>query len=109
MDRHSSGVVKDHNAGALRHRIPAALAVFTGSAGAFIAAVGKGVDWIDNCKPDCAEGTFHPYRGRAVAYKAQHKRFRRLTIHFHYHHRWHVDRRTLTHSGSYFAWAIADR
>src|SRR5690349_18232189 len=38
----------------------------------------RGAVWLDDCVPDCARGSYHPYEVRVRAYKDRRGRFRRL-------------------------------
>ena len=43
-------------------------------------ATGTGVAWLDNCTPDCAQGTYFPHDERIVASTVQAGRFTRLVL-----------------------------
>jgi len=43
-------------------------------------AFGHGADWIDDCRPDCAEGTFTAHQATVNAFRPRGGRFTRLTI-----------------------------
>ena len=43
-------------------------------------AYGHGADWIDDCRPDCADGTFTAHRATVNAFRPRDGRFTRLTI-----------------------------
>jgi hypothetical protein len=43
-------------------------------------AFGHGADWIDDCRPDCADGTFTAHRATVNAFRPSAGRFTRLTI-----------------------------
>jgi hypothetical protein len=43
-------------------------------------AFGHGADWIDDCRPDCAGGTFTAHRATVNAFRPRRGRFTRLTI-----------------------------
>jgi hypothetical protein len=62
-------------------------------------ATGRGAVWLDDCLPDCAAGTFHPYRVTVYATQPQANVFRRLTLRYRYHGKRVVDRRRVVHAG----------
>lgn len=41
-------------------------------------AVGEGVVWTDDCEPSCAEGTWHGYPTRVVAFRVRRGFFQRM-------------------------------
>jgi hypothetical protein len=43
-------------------------------------AFGHGADWIDDCRPDCADGTFTAHKATLNAFRPRGGRFTRLTI-----------------------------
>ncbi len=43
-------------------------------------AYGHGADWIDDCRPDCADGTFTAHKATVNAFRPRGGRFTRLTI-----------------------------
>jgi hypothetical protein len=43
-------------------------------------AFGHGADWIDDCRPDCADGTFAAHKATVNAFRPRGGRFTRLTI-----------------------------
>jgi hypothetical protein len=43
-------------------------------------AFGHGADWIDDCRPDCADGTFTAHQATVNASRPRANRFTRLTI-----------------------------
>jgi hypothetical protein len=53
------------------------------------AAVGTGANWLDNCKPDCAEGTYTPYRVRLKAFRPRSRSgylvFTRMRVRYSHH------------------------
>jgi hypothetical protein len=59
--------------------------------------VAHGVVWIDDCDPDCAEGTFTPHPVTVRVGAPRGGRFRRLTLTYDYRGRHVVDRRTVYH------------
>lgn len=64
----------------------------------------KGLVWLNDCRPNCADGRFHGYRASVTATHPRHHRFTRLKIKFarHGHHR--TDVRRLQKTGGTFAW-----
>ncbi|HEY3725932.1 MAG TPA: hypothetical protein VGL51_02085 [Solirubrobacteraceae bacterium] len=62
-------------------------------------ATGHGAVWLDDCMPDCAGGTFHPYRVTVYATQVQANVFRRLTLRYRYQGKRVVDRRKVVHAG----------
>lgn len=67
--------------------------------------------WLDDCSPDCADGTFTPSRVRVQVFDPSRGHFRRLTLSYRYRGRDYVDRR-LAHyyagvSGSPGYWSYA--
>lgn len=71
-------------------------------------AAARGYAWLNDCRPDCAEGRFHPYRARVRARRPRHGLFTRLIIKVRYRGRWWYDHRALRHvpaseyEGEYF-------
>ena len=71
-----------------------------------------GSEWIDDCIPTTAEGTFHPRRATIHASRVRHGRYTRLTVRFRAGSKmWdkgsilYVDHYRLKHySGKYFIW-----
>jgi hypothetical protein len=43
-------------------------------------AFGHGADWIDDCRPDCAGGTYTAHKATVNAFRPRGGRFTRLTI-----------------------------
>ena len=46
-------------------------------------ATGSGADWIDDCRPNCANGTFKAHAVKVVAFRPEGGHFTRLTLSFH--------------------------
>jgi hypothetical protein len=66
----------------------------------------KGVVWLDDCDPSCAEGEFSPVPVKVHVGRVRHGRFTRLTLRFTYNGERIVDRRGIRHiGGSYPYWA----
>lgn len=57
----------------------------------------RGYAWLNNCRPDCARGSFHPYRARIRARRPRHGLFTRLIIKLRYRGGWVYDHRSLRH------------
>lgn len=57
--------------------------------------VAHGLVWLDDCEPDCAEGSFHPHKVYVHVYSPIHGRFRNLTLSYSANGRHVVDRRRL--------------
>ena len=74
--------------------------------------VAIGLVWLDNCRPDCAQGKFSSHRVRVRVSDPVRGRFRLLTLRFTYRGRKYVDRRLAHHYGgrpSYWAYEICGR
>ncbi len=71
-----------------------------------------GLVWLDNCTPDCADGTFSPAKVRVRVSFPTHGHFRLLTLKYNHRGRRYVDRRVAQYyrggSGipSYWEYAI---
>ena len=72
-------------------------------------ATGSGTVWIDDCKPDCAEGTFTGNRVKVNAFRRVKGHFTRLTLRYTYHGKRHVDRRGIWHNGGVWSYYIVGR
>ncbi|MBS1879411.1 MAG: hypothetical protein JST31_07860 [Actinobacteria bacterium] len=70
------------------------------------AAFGRGFAWINDCRPDCAGGSFHKHRATVRARRARHGLFTRMTIVFRYNGRLVRDRRVLERAGGSYYWGI---
>lgn len=55
--------------------------------------LGIGLVWLDNCRPDCAQGTFSASRVRVRVSDPASGHFRLLTLRYRYHGRRYVDHR----------------
>ena len=66
----------------------------------------KGVDWINDCEPSCAEGHFDRVPVRVHVFRPRHGRFTRLTLRFTYAGKRVVDRRGIRRYGDYWAYYI---
>ena len=67
-------------------------------------AVGHGAVWLDDCEPNCAQGTFHPYSVRVHAYDVQRGHFVHLTLRYIYEQKEIVDRRVVVRHGSVYSY-----
>jgi len=56
-------------------------------------ALGGGTVWLDDCNPDCASGTFHPYSVSLRAFRVIGGHFTRLTLTYAYDGKHVVDKR----------------
>lgn len=79
-------------------------------------ALARGFDWINNCRPFCARGTFHRFRATVRAWRPRHGRFTRMTIkariggRIRYDHRRLIVTPASSYEGEYFptsySWGI---
>jgi hypothetical protein len=69
-------------------------------------ATARGYAWLNDCRPYCARGHFHPHPAVVRVRRPRHGLYTRLTIKFKYQHRWAYDHRALELSGGYYVWAI---
>jgi hypothetical protein len=85
----------------------------------YAGAYAVGTIWLDDCQPDCADGTFHPYEGSLLADHVRDGVFTRITLHYWYRGRRVTDIRTLRHyssdpphhdspdpDGGYYRWVV---
>ncbi len=68
-------------------------------------AIGSGAVWLDDCEPDCATGTFHPYAVKVHVFDPEHGHFTRLTLRYHYEGHEVIDRRSVRKYGSSYGYA----
>jgi hypothetical protein len=61
-------------------------------------AVAHGWDWLNNCRPDCARGSFHRFRAIVRARRPRHGLFTRMTIKTKIGDHWRYDHRILDYS-----------
>jgi hypothetical protein len=71
-------------------------------------AFGRGYDWLNNCRPDCARGRFHRFPATVRARRPRHGLFTRMTIVTLLHGRHVYDHRILQREPPYFVWGICD-
>jgi hypothetical protein len=69
-------------------------------------ARGSGAVWLDDCTPNCAQGTFHPYAVQIRAFGAHSGHFTRLTLHYTYKGKHVVDQRGVAKYGAYYGYYI---
>jgi len=69
-------------------------------------AAATGFAWLNDCRPYCARGHFHPHRAKVRVRRPRHGLYTRLTIKFRYQGRWAYDHRALEYVGGYYVWAI---
>jgi hypothetical protein len=67
-------------------------------------AVGHGAVWLDDCEPNCAEGTFHPYPVRVHAFGVQRGHFTHLTLRYDFEGKEVIDRRMVLKHGSFYTY-----
>jgi hypothetical protein len=72
-------------------------------------AFGHGADWIDDCRPDCADGTFTAHAATVNAFRPRHGRFTRLTMTSTYRGKPLVSRMKLVTSGHSLFYTFAVR
>jgi hypothetical protein len=67
-------------------------------------AIGHGAVWLDDCAPNCAEGTFHPYSVRVHAFGVQGRHFTHLTLRYVFEGKEVLDRRVVFRHGSSYTY-----
>jgi hypothetical protein len=72
-------------------------------------AFGHGADWIDDCRPDCADGTFTAHAATVNAFRPRDGRFTRLTMTSSYRGKPLVSRMKLVRSGHSLFYTFAVR
>jgi hypothetical protein len=72
-------------------------------------AFAHGADWIDDCRPDCAGGTFTPHAATVNAFRPRNGRFTRLTINSSYRGKPLVSHMKLVKSGRDLIYTFARR
>jgi hypothetical protein len=60
-------------------------------------ATGSGAVWLDDCEPNCAEGTFSPFAVTVRAFAPRNGYFTRLTLRYNYNGKAVVDERGVRH------------
>jgi hypothetical protein len=60
-------------------------------------ASARGVVWLNDCEPDCADGRFHARPAKVHVFRPRHGRFTRLTLKYRYRGKRYVDRRAAQH------------
>jgi hypothetical protein len=69
-------------------------------------AFGKGWAWVNDCRPDCAGGSFSKHRAKVRATRPRHGHFTRLVIVFRYGGHLLHDHRKLERAGGYWYWGV---
>ena len=67
-------------------------------------AAAHGAVWLDDCEPNCAEGTFHPYAVTVRALDPRRGHFTVLTLRYTFAGKRVVDRRTLLRHGASYSY-----
>lgn len=67
-------------------------------------ALGHGAVWLDDCEPNCAQGTFHPYAAKVHAFGPQQGHFTRLTLRYTFEGKETIDRRVVIRHGSSYSY-----
>jgi len=67
-------------------------------------AMGSGAVWLDDCTPNCAQGTFHPYPVSVHAFAPSAGHFTRLTLRYTYQGKQVLDRRRLVKMGGSYTY-----
>jgi hypothetical protein len=71
-------------------------------------AFGHGADWIDDCRPDCAQGTYTAHKATVNAFRPSGGRFTRLTISSSYRGKPLVSHMKLVKNGGTLLYTFAD-
>jgi hypothetical protein len=74
-----------------------------------LVAYGVGTVWLDDCTPDCADGTFHEHGVRVLADAPAGGRFTRLTLLIRFGSHTATDIRDLRRVGSAHEWGIVSQ
>ena len=69
-------------------------------------AAGTGAVWLDDCKPDCAQGRFHPAAVTLTAFRPVGGHFTRLTLVYNAEGRHWVDKRGIGRRGGNWQYFI---
>ena len=69
-------------------------------------ASGSGAVWLDDCTPDCAEGTFAPHKVEVKAFRPVNNHFTRLTLRYSLHGKHYIDRRGIRRIGGSWSYYI---
>ena len=70
-------------------------------------ATASGAVWLDNCNPDCAQGTFFPFPVTIVAFQPSAGHFTRLTLRFRMKGKVYVDKRAIVKQQSSYYYNFA--
>jgi len=71
-------------------------------------AVGRGLLWLNDCDPNCAEGGFRQHAAWIHASSVKQNRYQRLTVRYMDDGAVRYDRRIMRRHGTYWAWDIID-
>jgi hypothetical protein len=69
-------------------------------------AVAHGYNWLNHCRPSCADGNFSRHRAIVTARRPRHGLFTRLVIKFRFQSRWRYDHRILENFSGFWVWGI---
>ena len=69
-------------------------------------AFGRGFAWVNDCRPDCAGGSFSKHRATVRATRPRHGHFTRMTIAYRWNGRRLHDHRVLERAGGYWYWGV---
>jgi hypothetical protein len=67
-------------------------------------AAGSGAVWLDDCTPNCADGTFHPYAVRVSAFDPEAGHFTHLILRYMYDGKKIMDSRRMMKYGRNYVW-----
>lgn len=67
-------------------------------------ARGSGAAWLDNCTPNCAEGTFHPYAAQVRVFAPHDGHFTRLTLRYSYNGKRVIERLGIAKFGANYSY-----
>jgi hypothetical protein len=69
----------------------------------------RGLVWLNDCEPDCADGTFHSYKVTVRVSSPSHGRFRLLRLTFVFHGKHVTDTRRIHHYPGVWAYDIVSQ
>lgn len=73
-------------------------------------ASATGADWLNDCRPDCAEGSFYPHRATVRLSRVRHGHFTQMVVKAKFDNRHLVDRRRMVHTSyGYYSWVIVSQ
>jgi hypothetical protein len=67
-------------------------------------AQGSGAVWLDDCTPNCAQGTFHPYASQVRAFAPHGGHFTRLTLRYSYNGKRVIERLGIAKFGANYSY-----